>query len=586
MNQSRRKKNNFVYQMMGNYAGKLFLAGLLIALAGSISAQKPEEHQKTTYTDSLGRFIVHVDMPIYIYVATSPNETPRRLDRSDEKGKEKEPFYLDGPGEHFIRHMDNINHRAEIFPIWADGQAPLTTFTLTGAPIFVNSGVTFFGQGLTASLKATDNKAGVKQIYISTDDGASFSPYKSTSVNTGVEGKYKYSYYAADNVGDVETVKHKEFVVDLSAPVTQHQITGITKNDIVAPTIQITLSASDNLSGIERTTYRFDNETGKPYRQGATISVSHLSEGQHTLYYYSEDRVRNKESEKSFSFYLDKTPPIMSADVLGDKFIVGDRTYFSGQTKLKLTAVDNKSNVKEIRYSINGGPFVEYVEPFYMPTKTGRHAIRYYSVDEMGNSSSGDYTHNSGIVYVDLTGPVLSHEFSGPTFRKGDVLYISPETKITLKGVDTESGMQYISYNMDRQTDEIRYNAPFSIQESGAHTVRYFGYDNVSNRNSSNFEITVDGEGPEIINTFSVKRIDESSSDEVYPSYVLLYLAATDLMTGNAEIYYSINGGNELLYNAPIRNFVKNTSYIVTIRAKDKLNNFSTKTISFKTGDY
>ena len=314
-----------------------------------------------------------------------------------------------------------------------------------------------------------------------------------------------------------------------------------------------------------------------------------MTDGRHTLYYYSEDNVKNKEAEKSVAFFFDKTPPIISSDVLGDRFIVGDKTYFSGRTKLKLTAVDNKSGVKEIRYSINGEPFVEYTDPFYLPSKAGRHVIRYYAVDEMGNSSSGDYTHNSGIVYVDLTGPVLSHEFTGPSFQKGDVLFISPETKIVFKAIDHESGLQYISYSLNNQTEEIRYTAPFSITKHGGHRVKYYGYDNVNNVNNREFDITVDGEGPEIFATFSITRIDDGKSTEdagVFPSYMMLYLAATDLMTGNAEIYYSINGEKEVPYTAPIRRFVKNTSYTVHIRAKDKLNNFSEKTVKFRTGDY
>jgi len=559
-------------------------ASLLIALAGGTQAQNPEEHQKTTFTDSVGRLIVQVDMPLYLYVSTSPDETPRRLDRNDEKGKEKEPLYLDGPGIHFIRHQDNINHRAEMYPIWADGQAPRTTLSFSDAPTYNSGGMTYFGKNLAAKLSATDDLSGVHQIYYSTG-GGNFEPYR--QIDAGKEGKYQLSYYAVDNVGNVETVKHKDFTVDLTAPATVHRIAGTMKDDVIAANVQITLTSADELSGVERTVYRFDNEPEKTYRQGTTISVSNLTDGQHTLYYYSEDRVRNRETEKSAGFFLDKTPPIMSADVLGDKFIVGDKVYFSGRTKLKLTAVDNKSGVSEIRYSINGEPFVAYEDPFYLPSKTGKHQIRYYSVDEMGNTSIGDYSHNTGIVYVDLTGPALSHELSGASFRKGDVMYISPETKITLKGVDTESGLQYLSYSVDGVTDEIRYDAPFSIRETGAHTIRYFGYDNVNNRNAREFDITVDAEGPEIFNTFSVKHIDAEGADtEMYPSYVMLYLAATDLMTGNAEIYYSVNGGNELPYTAPIKGFAKNTSYVVKVRAKDKLGNFSAKTVEFKTGEY
>ena len=565
---------------------KILLACALAGLAGGISAQKPEDHKKTAYTDSLGRYIIQVDMPLYLYVSTSPDETPRRLERSDIK--ENKPIYLDGPGKHHIRHQDAIHNHIETFDIYADGQAPRTAISFTGAPACVIGGVTYFGRDLSVSLKATDDLSGVKQIYFSTENG-NFVPYKTPDVNR--EGDYRLSYYSIDNVGNVEDVKRKDFTVDLSPPVTSHEIAEMFKDEIISAKSRISLTASDNLSGVARTVYRFDSEPEKQYRPGTAISFSHLSDGAHTLYYYSEDNVKNVESEKSASFFLDKMPPIMSADVLGDRFIIGDKVYFSGRTKLKLTAVDNRSGVKEIRYSINGGEFIEYKDPFYLPSVAGRHSIRYFSVDEMGNSSVGNYVHNSGIIYVDLTGPVLSHEILNPRFQKGDVMFISPKTKIVLKAIDSESGLQHISYKIDGKTDEIMYEAPFSVNESGTHIIKYYGYDNVNNVNTREFEITVDGEGPEIFATFSVSRVDDATAGEpdnagVYPSYVMLYLAATDLLTGNTEIFYSINGEREIPYTTPIRRFAKNSPYTVVVRAKDQLGNFSEKTVKFKTGDY
>ena len=567
---------------------KVIIACAFLGIFGGISAQKPEDHKKTTYTDSLGRYIIQVDMPLYIYVSTSPDEAPRRLDRNDIKEKDK-PIYLDGPGIHFIRHMDNINHRAEIFDIYADGYAPKTAISLSGAPTFVSGGVTYFGKDLSSSLKATDELSGVKETYVSTDN-VTFAPYR--NIVTNEEGNLKLFYYSVDNVGNAETVKQLDVVVDLSPPVTNHNLEGVIKEDIISAKGKITLYASDNLSGVARIMYRFNDETNKSYIAGTPIPFSHLPDGMHTLSYYSEDNVKNKENEKSVTFFLDKTPPIISSDVLGDRFIVGDKVYFSGRSKLKLTSVDNKSGVKEIKYSINGEPFVDYEDPFYLPSKAGKHTIRYYAVDELGNSSYGDYTYNSGVIHVDLTGPILSHELTGPSFQKGDVMFISPQTKIVLKGFDGESGLQYMNYRINSQSDETLYEAPFSVQETGTHIIKYFGYDNVNNVNSREFEVTVDGDGPEIFNTLSVKRIDEDSSSGepdylgTYPSYVMLYLAATDIMTGNAEIYYSINGEKELPYTAPIRRFTKNGSYSVLIRAKDKLGNFSERTIRFNTGDY
>ena len=560
------------------FAVCFFLLGISVVMA-----QNPQDHKRSAFTDSLGRFIVQVDMPVYLFISTSLDETPQRLVRGDMPGNE--PIYLDGPGQHFIRHQDNINHRAEFFPIWADGQAPRSALTFTGAPTYVSSGVTWLGKNTNVLLNATDDIAGVKQIYYSTDD-VNFTPY--SRINIDREGGFRLSYYAVDNVGNVEDVKQREFTVDLTPPVTMHNIEGIFRDDIIKNDARITLTSTDNLSGVEQIMYRFNNEPEKVYRSGSAISFAHLPDGSHTLYYYAVDRVKNRETEKSVTFFYDKAAPIISADVLGDRFIVDNRVYFSGRSKLKLTALDNKSGVKEVRYSINNGPFVEYEDPFYLPSVAGRHTIRYYAEDELGNTSQGDYTHNSGIIYIDLTGPILTHEISGPKFQKGDVMFISPETILTLRGVDRESGLQYLSYSIGEQLDETRYDDPFSISESGTHIIRYFGYDNVNNRNSNSFEVTVDGDGPEIFSTFSItgNKADYTDKIETYPSYVLLYLAATDLLTGNAEIYYSINGQREVQYTAPIRRFAVNTQYTVLVRAKDQLGNFSEKNIEFKTGDY
>ena len=562
-----------------------FLICVFIGLTGFIFAQKPEEHKKTTYTDSLGRFIVQLEMPLYIFISTSLDETPQRMERNDQPGKEYEPIYLDGPGIHYIRHQDNINHRAEMFPLWADGQAPQTRILLSGSQTIAIDGVNWYSKNLTVTLDATDDLSGVKQIYFSSD-GDNFSPY--TNIDVSREGHHRLSFYSVDNVGNVETVKHREFAVDITPPVTEIHVDSFFKDDIIANDAKITLTATDNLTGVDRIMYRFNNEAERVYRAGANISFAHLPDGFHTLYYYAEDRVKNKETEKTLSFFVDKMAPIISADVLGDRFLVGDRVYFSGRSKLKLTAIDNKSGVSEIQYSINGGAFQEYEDPFYLPAVAGRHTIRYYATDEIGNTSRGNYTHNMGIIWVDLIGPVLSHELSGPNFTKGDVMFISPETKIILKGVDSESGLQYLSYSTGEQVEETRYEGAFSIHESGTHTIRYFGYDNVNNRNVNQFEVTVDGDGPEIFNTFSVTPVDRDNPNDVdtYPSYVLLYLAATDLLTGNAEIYYSINGEREVQYTAPIRRFAKNTSYTVVVRARDQLGNFSEKTIRFNTNDY
>ncbi len=558
-------------------------------LCMSLYGQKPEEHAYTTYTDSVGNFYIQVDMPLYLYVSTSPDGPKQQLKRSDIK--ENKPIYMDGPGKHHIRHADQVNHRAEVFEIYADGEAPKSTASFSGAPVYQDKNTIFYGKGLNIKLTTRDDMSGIKGLYQSFD-GVSFTPYQPQSV--AKEGIHTYQYYAVDNVGNVEKVQQKPFTVDLTPPVTYHNIEGIAQNSIISTSSLIYLTPSDNLSGVYRTYYRFDDGQERMYTPGNMIPFAQLADGEHTLYYYSEDRVQNKEDLKSVTFFFDKTAPIMSADVLGDRFIVEDKVYFSGRTKLKLTAVDNKSGVKEIKYSIDGQGFETYEDPFYLPSKSGRHVIKYYAVDQMNNTNANEYHHNTGIVYVDLTGPQLSYSVAGPNFRKGDIQYISPVTKITLKGTDSESGLQYLSYSLNEEKEETRYNGPFSLTQSGQNMIQYYGYDNVNNRNASDFSLMVDAEGPEILYTFSVKALSAERPEGTgtteyageYPSYVLLYLAGTDLMTGNATISYSIDGGPELPYSAPIGSFRKDHTYTIKIIAKDKLENASEKTIMFRTSAF
>ena len=421
--------------------------------------------------------------------------------------------------------------------------------------------------------------SGVNAMYHSVNQ-QNFTRY--SPVNFSEEGVYSYSYYAVDNVGNEEKVNTRQFTVDLSAPVTNHHIIGISSENVISTNTVFYLTKLDSLSGVSKTYYHFDKQGDIPYISG-NIIFSSLKDGEHSITYYSVDNVKNKEKETTINFYLDKTAPIMSADVLGDRFIVEDKVYFSGRTKLKLTAIDNKSGVKELMYSVDESKYNRYDEPFYLPGKAGLHTVKYYAVDNTSNTEKDQYKHSVGLIYVDLTGPSLQNQFEGPRFKKGDTIYISTETKINLTGFDPESGLHHIAYSLDKEVKETSYHKSFSIDTPGLHVVDYYGYDNVNNRNVKQFTFVVDNTGPEIIENFSVLP---QNNESTYPSYVALYFANTDSQTGGGEIYYSINGSTELLYTSSLKGFEKSKEYSIKIKALDKLGNKSVKEIHFRTGLY
>ncbi len=553
---------------------KHYYLTLFLFLPIIIFGQQPE-HPKKMFVDSTGRYYQQASLPLFFFIGTSANDKPLPL-----QAVQKTELYLEGHGVHSFKHKNSITNKFDVLTIYADGRAPITTPKFLNAPSYSTNNNVFYGSNLEITLSSKDEMSGVDAIYHSLS-GSSFSKHDGKPTSFKTEGNFVYKYYAVDRTGNVENIKEKNFTVDLTAPSSFHSFISISSDNVISTNSSIYLSVSDSTSGVAKTYYKFDKEKFRTY-SGKNIAFKYLPDGYHTITYYSVDYVKNKETAKSFTFYLDKTAPIMSADILGDKFLVGDKVYFSGRTKLKLTAVDNKSGIKRVMFSINGRKEVEYSTPFYLPNKSGLHNVEFYAIDNTDNRIKSDFKHSVGVIYVDLTGPSINHSFTNPNFVKADTVYISPATKIVLKGNDPEAGLKKVTYSLGETKSETSYIKPFSIETKGLYRLNYFAYDNVNNRNSKATYFIVDANGPEITHQFST----QPSKEGKYPSYTTIYLAAVDIEVGAGKIRYRINDGAEQFYNAPLQGFKKDKEYKITIKGYDLLGNLSETELIFKTDTY
>ena len=549
-----------------------------------LMAQAPESHQKTYYQAEDGNSI-----------SSSPNDQGVVLN-STETSEYANPAFFDTEGINYVRTKNAVNRNTMqgvvpaieiMWDVYADGLPPQTNIHFEGAEKHQHNDTLFFGKGLSVSLTSEDGMSGLLNTYLSTTT-STFSPYTSPILFNN-EGAQRIAYYAADRVGNVENVQEKTFIIDLTPPKTEIVIDGIQKEEIVATSTHFALTVTDKLSGIEKTYFHLNKEEPQKYT-GSYINKNQLEDGEHTLYYYTTDKVGNIENENKHVFYLDKLAPILAADVLGDRFISEGKMYFSGRTKLKITAVDNKSGVKNLYYAIDSDDFADYDAPFYLPAKSGYHYVRYYAVDHMGNETYDnrtkrnfeEYKHNVQKVYVDLTGPTIDFKIEGPKFIKRDTQYISPKSRLFIAGSDKESGLQYLSYSIDGELKENNYTTPFTIKEDGKHEIEYYGYDNVNNRNKKDELFIVDANPPEIFINFSVPSFAKSADgDPIFPAYVKLYIGATDKVTGNEQLLISINNSAFKPYTGEIENFKKGQKNEVQIRAVDKVENSRTNVISF-----
>ena len=94
------------------------------------------------------------------------------------------------------------------------------------------------------------------------------------------EGKFSLRYYAVDEVGNTEEDNIQTFTVDLSPPSTFHNVNGNADEYVIAMSSTLYLTVEDNLSGVEKTFYRFDKETFKEHK-GQNLDYSYLEDGEH-----------------------------------------------------------------------------------------------------------------------------------------------------------------------------------------------------------------------------------------------------------------------------------------------------------------
>lgn len=565
---------------------------LIIVLCSWISIQLQAQVKEFTPGYFIGKdstLYWNKKLPVYIKLSNTPNGEGVNL-ISTEFEQYTNPVYFDTEGPNYIRTRYAVNKETRevkmpkteiLFEVVSDGLAPASQISFKNAPFHSGNNHLYYGKGLKYELRADDKYSGVEAIY-SAVDGDQFSTYDQP-VSLLQEGEHVIRYFSADHVGNAETIKTSTITVDVSPPVITHNINGISDSNTLAGSSTLYLTAIDPISGVASASYRFDDQPFTLYG-GNRLDLTHLEDGPHSIEYFAEDHVGNKSTPVKFNFYYDKLAPLTASDIIGDKFLYLDKVYFSGRTKMKLTAIDNKAGVKDIKYSVDNGNFISYDEPFYLPSIQGNHVIKFYSVDRLSNQPGGaeEYKHNINLVFLDLTGPDISHSITGPSFKSANDLFIGPLTSIHLLGQDQQSGLQYLSYSIDGTLAETRYDKPFQLHTtSGSHKIEMFGYDNVNNRNINQLTVLFDGVPPKLLPNFSVGSLGQKESLPVYPGHMVMFLAATDELVGNDKIFYQINSNPEQLYTNAITGWQAGKKYDIKIRAVDKVGNETSQTITF-----
>ncbi len=501
------------------------------------------------YQDSTGKIYINLKQPLYFKVSPSPDPKQKKYLLTSQTNPDiVNPTYASHEGLNVLYTPWAIDTatKKHIYPLrivefyfYADGTPPKTQISFDQKPIKANNKI-FFKKGLKISLSATDNLSKVQATY-SSIDLTDYQKY-TKPLEFSKTGKHTLKYYSVDNVGNVESPKTFDFIIDDIAPKVTYTVTGNHLKNILSPNTQISLSAYDSLSGTKNIYFSMDQGDTNLYQH--PIKTRSLYEGWHTLCFFATDQVGNSSQIDSFKFFLDKTAPLILEDIIGNSYFVNNIQYLSANSKLKLKAIDNFAGVRAIYYSFDRKNWVKYTKPILLPKKEKFVKVYYYAVDSVGNRSeiSEAMTEKRGVFssYIDLTPPKVTYSFTNE-YISGDTVFLSSHSKIIITATDNQSGVGQINFQID-SGQANKYSEPFTVSQEGEHKITVTAFDNVNNLTIKQFVVKVDTTPPEAKIFFSMPARRTKNGLKVYSPNAKIFVVAQDNLVGLKSIEIQLNG--------------------------------------------
>lgn len=342
----------------------------------------------------------------------SPRAVIALVPRDEASGVKKTEYYFDSgkplpyttrispaglaDGEHTLTYYssDNVGNTESPrqFTFYLDSKGPEVKSSFD-ADFAVSEGRSYASTSTLIALEATDNKAGVKQLFYSIN-GAPEKAYTAPFALPSKQGTYSIRYRAVDQVGNVgATVTDKQVAaiyIDDTPPVVTHSVSipkVYTRDTLfVTEKTLFTIKSFDAESGGAIVDYKVDNSVETTYE--APFSV--FTEGKHALSYSGTDLVNNSAVKTAF-FVVDNTAPEIffhtSLEKIGTQKLVAKEQeipIYAAGTSLYMAATDKAVGTKAIYFSLNQQPEVLYTQPVKLMTK-GVHALKIKAVDFLGN---------------------------------------------------------------------------------------------------------------------------------------------------------------------------------------------------------
>ncbi|HJR06148.1 MAG TPA: PQQ-binding-like beta-propeller repeat protein [Pyrinomonadaceae bacterium] len=335
------------------------------------------------------------------------------------------PFNVSGDGSHVVKYwsVDAVGNAEpqHSLTVNVDASAPNTQLATTGT-----AGTNgWYRSWVQVSLTPLDNQSGVASTYYSVDGGAAQAYAGSFTVSGNAQ--HNVSFWSVDKVGNTETTRSVNIKIDITSPDTQNAVTGPVGNSVYwRGAIQMSLTASDNLSGVASTHYRIDGGAIQTYTGPFTVS----GDGTHPVEFWSVDMAGNDTTRGTSMIRIDATAPSTQATATGPS---GTNGWYLSAVQLALTASDNLSGMANSYYKVDGGATQTYTGTFNV-SNAGVHTLAFWSMDKANNTE----TQRSLSFGIDSNAPSINVAASpSSATKRNTALSVTVSGRIT----DTPSGV-------------------------------------------------------------------------------------------------------------------------------------------------
>ncbi len=261
-------------------------------------------------------------------------------------------------------------------------------------------------------------------------------------------------------------------------------------NVYVNDKVKFELSDIDNIKD-DTIFYKIDEGEDQQYTEPFSIE----EEGKHTIYYYSVDKMGNKEKVKILNVIVDNTPPEVMLTIAAPFAKKDDVIYASDEFtyQYSISAKDNIVGIANVEYAADNNPAKEYVAPFSISSgkpvkinvaaedRVGNLTKKYATkiIDENGNTLSESLEEIN--IVVDKTVPKVAIQADKEFYKKGNLDVASKDYKYTITADDAESGVKAIYYRIDSKSDFILYTGEITFSTNGLHKIEAIAKDAVGN---------------------------------------------------------------------------------------------------------